>query len=69
MTSPYLTAEETADLLRFASVRALYKAIPRIGIPFRRCGRRFLFDRSEIDRWLAGESGFALRRQARHRSA
>lgn len=51
--SPYLTAAECAAYLRFASVRALYKAIPTSGIPALRCGtRKFLFHRDDLDTWL-----------------
>ncbi|HXG71352.1 MAG TPA: hypothetical protein VNJ04_12170 [Gemmatimonadaceae bacterium] len=49
----YLTAVEAADYLRYASVRALYKAIPTCGIPVCRRGpKTYLFDRLELDRWL-----------------
>lgn len=54
--SPYLTAPEAARYLRYASVRALYKAIPVCGIPVcRRGGKTYLFDRRELDRWLRGD--------------
>jgi excisionase family DNA binding protein len=53
--SPYLTSAEAARYLRYASVGALYKAIPGVGIPAcRRGGKTFLFDRRELDRWLRG---------------
>lgn len=65
--SPYITAAECAAYLRFASVRALYKAIPVDGIPFRRCGRKLLFVPAELDRWLAGESKVTLLSEARRR--
>ena len=55
--SPYLTAAEAARYLRYASVRALYKAIPECGIPAcRRGGKTFLFDRRELDAWLRGSA-------------
>jgi excisionase family DNA binding protein len=53
--SPYLTSAEAARYLRYASVGALYKAIPDVGIPAcRRGGKTFLFDRRELDQWLRG---------------
>lgn len=53
--SPYLTAPEAARYLRYASVRALYKAVVALGIPCcRRGGKTFLFDRRELDDWLRG---------------
>jgi excisionase family DNA binding protein len=69
MSSPYLTAEEAAAYLRFRSVRVLYHAIETDGIPVRRCGRRLLFHRDEIDRWLAGESRLRLLNEARSKRA
>lgn len=57
--SPYLNSEECARYLRFASARALYKAIEGgvtnvhgEPIPFCRRGRTFLFDVRDLDRWL-----------------
>lgn len=57
--SPYMKADAAAEYLCFASVECLYAAI-KAGlrnsegrtIPFVRCGRRLLFDRSEIEEWL-----------------
>jgi excisionase family DNA binding protein len=60
--SPYLTAKEAAAYLRFANVRALYKAIRPQGIPVRYRGKTLLFHRDQLDRWLAGESLSELRR-------
>lgn len=59
--SPYLTATEAARYLRFASPRALYKAISygvtntaNARIPYVRRGRTLLFHRDQLDRWLTG---------------
>lgn len=67
IVSPFITAAECAVYLRFASVRALYSAIPVEGIPHRRRGRTLLFVPAELDRWLAGESRVALMSEARRR--
>jgi hypothetical protein len=54
--TPYLNADEAAAYLKFKNARSLYKAIPVNGIPFKRRGpKTLLFDRRELDRWLAGE--------------
>ena len=51
----YMTAEEAARYLRYASTRALYKAVAAHGIPHRRRGgKTFLFVRAELDQWLEG---------------
>lgn len=61
--SPWLTAEEAAAYLRFASARALYKAIPVDGIPCARRGNKtLLFHRVVLDHWLTGARGVALDR-------
>lgn len=63
--SPYLSTEEAASYLRYASARSLYNAVTRLHIPHRRCGRKLLFRCDELDRWLAGESRVTLLREAR----
>lgn len=65
IASPYLTAREASQYLRYASVAAFYKAIASAKIPTRRRGRSLLFHRAELDRWLAGESRLELLRAAR----
>ena len=51
----YMTADEAARYLRYASTRALYKAVGPLQIPHRRRGgRTFLFVRAELDQWLEG---------------
>ena len=62
--SPFLTAEEASKYLRFASVRALYKAIKTERIPHRRRGRTLLFLPAELHRWLEGQ-GAGERRPGR----
>ena len=52
--SPYLTAKEAAEYLRFPSVKALYAAVARDGLPVCRRGGKLLFDRRELDAALHG---------------
>lgn len=64
--SPYLNAREAAEYLRFASPRALYKAIEHgLDVPVVRRGRTLLFHRDQLDRWLAGEARVRLLSEAR----
>lgn len=65
--SPYLTAQEAAQYLRFASVGALYQAVANggAGIPVCHRGRTLLFHREHLDRWLAGERRVTLLSEAR----
>lgn len=61
MDSPYLTADEAAQYLRFGSTRALYKAIRTEGVPcVRRGNKTLLFHREHLDRWLAGAKSSLL---------
>lgn len=62
-----MTAPEAADFLRFKTTDSLYKAIKDDGIPVRQCGRKLLFHREELDRWLAGETRARLLTEARAR--
>lgn len=56
MTSPYLTAREAAEYLRYDSVESLYRSVGPQRIPcVRRGSRTLLFDRVKLDAWLAGE--------------
>ena len=55
LDSPYLTAKEAAVYLRFASVKALYKAVRLHQIPVCYRGVSLLFNRLDLDRWLHGE--------------
>jgi excisionase family DNA binding protein len=64
----YMDAPETAALIR-RTTTALYRMVARGQIPYRKCGRRLLFRRSEIERFLAGLPGRPLEkvREERHR--
>ena len=51
--SPWLTAEEAAEYMRFPTVKALYQAVRRGEVPVhRRAARAMLFNRDELDRAL-----------------
>lgn len=52
--SPYLTAQETADYLRFPSLRAFYAFLARHAgsLPHVRRGRVLLFDQRDLDAWV-----------------
>jgi excisionase family DNA binding protein len=63
--SPYLTAREASQYLRYASVAAFYQAITANRIPVRHRGRSLLFHRDDLDQWLAGKSRVELGREAR----
>lgn len=61
--SPYLTAKEASEYLRFASVTALYSAVKKAGIPHVTRGRTLLFHKERLDRWLeTGSRVVAMRR-------
>jgi len=56
VTSPWLTAAEASEYLRFGSLASFYNAIPLQRIPcVRRGSRTLLFHRDQLDAWLAGE--------------
>jgi excisionase family DNA binding protein len=63
--SPYFTAREAAQYLRYASVAAFYQAITTARIPVRHRGRSLLFHKDDLDQWLAGKSRVELGREAR----
>jgi excisionase family DNA binding protein len=48
----FLTVEEVAGLLRLKT-RTIYEMVSQGRIPFRKAGRRTLFDREEIIAWTA----------------
>jgi excisionase family DNA binding protein len=48
----FLTVEEVAALLRL-KMRTIYEMVSQGRIPFRKAGRRTLFDREEIIAWTA----------------
>jgi len=53
MTSPWLTAAEAAEYLRFP-LKRIYNLTQRQEIPHRKQDRRLLFRREELDAWLDG---------------
>ena len=52
----YLTIEEVAALLR-CQPSTIYQYVHRKKIPFRKRGRKLLFDREEIDQWTKDCAG------------
>jgi hypothetical protein len=50
--SPYLTADEAAAYLNFASTRWFRVAVRRYGIPCKRRGRRLFFVKEELDQFM-----------------
>ena len=63
----YMDAPETAALMK-QTTTAIYRMVARGQIPYRKCGRRLLLRRSELERFLAGLPGKSLDevREARH---
>jgi excisionase family DNA binding protein len=51
--SPYLTADEAAEYLRFPSTRWFRDSVRRYGIPSLRRGRRIFFTKADLDRFMA----------------
>jgi len=52
---PYLTAADTIAYLKLGSSSALYRLIREHQLPFCRVGRRYRFDRAEVDAWAHGQ--------------
>jgi excisionase family DNA binding protein len=50
-----LTAEQVADLLA-VHVKTVAKLVVRDGLPARRLGREYRFNRGEVLEWLAGRA-------------
>lgn len=51
--SPLLTTGEAAEYLRLAPVTLeCDRSTRRLGIPFRKLGRRVLYHRADLDAWL-----------------
>jgi len=46
----FLTVREAAELLRLAP-KTLYSLVSQHRIPFRRAGRRLIFEAQELDDW------------------
>jgi excisionase family DNA binding protein len=51
--SPYLTAEEAAEYLRFSSLPWFRRAVRIYGIPCLRRGRRLFFTQTDLDQFMA----------------
>jgi excisionase family DNA binding protein len=51
----FLTVEEVAAMLR-CQVRTIYQMVHKKRIPFRKAGRRTLFDPQEIEAWTKPEA-------------
>lgn len=51
--TPYLTAEEAAQYLRFTSTRWFRRAVRKYGIPCIRRGKRMFFTRPQLDEFMA----------------
>lgn len=51
--SPYLTAPEAAEYLRFPTVHWFRVAVKKYGIPYLRRGRRMFFTKDALDEFMA----------------
>ena len=51
--SPYLTADEAAEYLRYPNTHAFRVDIPKKGIPCIRRGRRLFFTKTQLDDFMA----------------
>lgn len=51
--SPYLTADEAAEYLRFPSTRWFRISVKKYGIPCLKRGRRLFFHRDQLDQFMA----------------
>jgi excisionase family DNA binding protein len=71
LTTPYLTAEEAADYLRFSSVAWFRRAVRKYGIPCLRRGRRMFFTQANLDQFMAvaSEATGGGRKATRQRKA
>lgn len=63
---PYLTAADMLVYLQLGSESALYRLVREHGLPFCRVGRRYRFDRLDVDAWVRG-FGSALERERAQR--
>ena len=55
----YAELSEAASYLG-KTPKALRKLVERRAVPFRRAGKRLVFDLAELDRWVAGLPGVTL---------
>jgi excisionase family DNA binding protein len=51
--SPYLTAQEAAEYLRFPSAHAFRMAIDKFGIPYIQRGRQLFFTKPQLDEFMS----------------
>lgn len=51
---PYLTAQDAIAYLNLGSLSALYRLIREHRLPCGRVGRKYRFDRAELDVWVHG---------------
>ena len=51
--TPYLTADEAAQYLRFPTTRWFRVAVKKYGIPCLRRGRRMFFSKTQLDEFMA----------------
>jgi excisionase family DNA binding protein len=67
--SPYLTAAEAIAYMRLGSETALYRMIREHELPFCRIGRRYRFDKRDIDAWMRGHNSALERWRAERKRA
>jgi excisionase family DNA binding protein len=51
--SPYLTAVEAAEYLRYSSATWFRRSVKKYGIPCLRRGRRMFFTKADLDQFMA----------------
>lgn len=66
---PKMTAAEAIAYLAIGSESALYRLINEHGLPYLRVGRRYRFDRAEVDAWLHGHRSSIEWARAQRKSA
>lgn len=67
LESPYLTADEAAQYLKFPTTHWFRAAVRRYGIPHLRRGRRMFFTQQQLDEFMgiATEATASVRRRRR----
>ncbi len=67
--SPYLTADEAAEYLRFPSTRWFRISVKRYGIPSIKRGRRLFFTKVQLDEFMsvATDATSEMRKMKRRR--
>ena len=64
MHDEYLDLQEAATFIR-RSPQALYRMVGRRQVPYRKCGRRLLFKRSELVQYLEALPGVKIEEMRR----